>query len=46
MKKIFMAAILCCATTVVNAQNTVEESKKIAEQMLTVKRFEEFINKK
>ena len=31
MKKIFMtlAAILCCATTVVNAQNTVEENKKM-----------------
>jgi len=27
-----MAAILCCATTVVNAQNTVEENVKIAEQ--------------
>ncbi len=32
MNKIFMAAILCCATTVVNAQNTVEESKKMVEQ--------------
>ena len=31
MKKIIMtlAAVLCCATTVVNAQNTVEESKKM-----------------
>ena len=32
MKKLLMAAILCCATTVVNAQNTVEENVKIAEQ--------------
>ena len=32
MKKLLMAAILCCATTVVNAQNTVEENLKIAEQ--------------
>ena len=31
MKKIIMtlAAVLCCATTVVNAQNTVEENKKM-----------------
>ena len=29
MKKLLMAAILCCATTVVNAQNTVEENKKM-----------------
>ena len=29
MKKFLMAAILCCATTVVNAQNTVEENKKM-----------------
>ena len=35
MKKLLMtltAAILCCATTVVNAQNTAEENLKIAEQ--------------
>ena len=32
MKKLLMAAILCCATTVMNAQNTVEENVKIAEQ--------------
>ena len=32
MKKLLMAAILCCATTAVNAQNTVEENVKIAEQ--------------
>ena len=36
MKKIFMAAILCCATTVVNAQNTVKEKKKMVRTNLQI----------
>ena len=38
MKKIFMTlvAIICCATTVVNAQNTVKEKKKMVSTNLQI----------
>jgi hypothetical protein len=55
MKKIFMAAILCCATAVVNATSREIVTAPNASYLWyiqpqvyndTVKRFEEFINKK